>query len=86
MDQPTPPSSTAIATRRIDLELGMADDTIALLLSGCCTRAIVGGLRFGDAILPEVRRHAAGTDVSVDALPGLDDGMSDLLFERRAHA
>jgi hypothetical protein len=74
--------SPHITTRRIDLELGMADDAIALLRSGFSTRVIVGGLRFGDALLPVVRRHARGTGVTVVALPGVDDGQADLLFQR----
>ena len=61
----------------------MADDAIAMLVRGGATRAIVGGLRFGDALLPEVRRHARGTGVTVEALPGIDDAPSDLLFRRQ---
>ena len=60
----------------------MADDAIALVRSGQFPRVIVGGLRFGDELLPEVRRHARGTDVTVVPLPGVDDGPADLLFER----
>jgi hypothetical protein len=69
--------------RRIDIELRMADDAIALLVQGAATRAIVGGLRFGDALLPEVRRHALGTGVVVEPLPCVDEGLVDLLFQRR---
>jgi hypothetical protein len=61
----------------------MADDAIALLERGGGTRAIVGGLRFGEALLSEIRRHALGTHVTVEALPGVDDAPSDLLFRRR---
>lgn len=60
----------------------MADDAITLLAVGGGTRAVVGGLRFGEALLPEVRRHALGTGVTVEALPGIDDGPMDLLFQR----
>ncbi len=71
---------SASAARRIDQELRLADGAIALLQRGGGTRAIVGGLRFGDALLPEVRRHAKGTGVTVEALPRIDDAPSDLLF------
>lgn len=64
----------------MEQELRIADDVIALLERGGGTRAIVGGLRFGDALLPEIRRRASGTGVSVDAVPGIDDGPTDLLF------
>jgi hypothetical protein len=83
MDPQPLPGTDPAAARRIDLELGMADDAIALLLSGAATRAIVGGLRFGEALLPEVRRHARGTGVTVDVLPGIDDAPADLLFQRQ---
>lgn len=86
MDERTSrPSASAIA-RRIDQELRIADGAIALLQRGGGTRAIVGGLRFGDALLPEVRRHTRGTDVTVEALPGIDDAPSDLLFRRSTGA
>jgi hypothetical protein len=83
MDPRVPNPSTAEVTRRIDRELRMADDAITLLESGGGTRAIVGGLRFGEALLPEIRRHALGTHVTVEALPGVDDAPSDLLFQLR---
>jgi hypothetical protein len=82
MAAPTPDPSTAETARRIDQELRLADDAIALLEHGGGTRAIVGGLRFGEALLPEIRRHALGTGVTVEALPGIDDGPADLLFQR----
>jgi hypothetical protein len=71
---------------RIDQELGLADGAIAILRTGCSTRVLVGGLRFGDALLPEVRQHAMGTGISVVALPGIDDGPVDLLFSRDGKA
>jgi hypothetical protein len=76
------PRSPDIARRQIDRELRLADDALALLRSGRFTRVIVGGLRFGDALLPEVRRRARGTDITVTPLPGIDDGPADLLFQR----
>jgi hypothetical protein len=84
MDPQPLPAIDPVAARRIDLELGMADDAIALLLQGGATRAIVGGLRFGEALLPEVRRHALGTGVTVEVLPAIDDAPADLLFQRQA--
>lgn len=60
----------------------MADDAIALLRSGFSTRVIVGGLRFAAELLPEVRRHARGSDITVVPLAGVDDGPADLLFQR----
>ena len=46
---------------RIDRELVLADGAIELLRTGCSTRVVVGGLWFGEQLLPELRRHAAGT-------------------------
>ena len=74
--------SRDIAIRQIDRELDMADGAIALVVSGHFPRVIVGGLRFGDQLLPEVQRHARGADVIVTPLPGVDDGPIDLLFQR----
>lgn len=82
MDPRTSRHPSSAAASRIDQELRLADGAIALLQRGGGTRAIVGGLRFGDALLPEVRRHARGTGVTVEALPGIDDAPSDLLFRR----
>jgi hypothetical protein len=82
MDPRTTRRPAPAAASRIDQELRLADGAIALLQQGGGTRAIVGGLRFGDALLPEVRRHAMGTGITVEALPGIDDAPSDLLFRR----
>ena len=81
-DDPDDARSPNLTRRQIDRELQLADDAIALVRSGSFRRVIVGGLRFGDALLPEVRRHARGTDITVTRLPGIDDGPADLLFQR----
>ena len=82
MDRTDGDISRQTATSRIDQELDLADGAIALLRTGRSTRVVVGGLRFGEALLPEVRRHALGTGVSVVALPGIDDAPASLLFSR----
>jgi hypothetical protein len=84
MDPQQLPGVDQVASRRIDLELGIADDAIALLRQGGATRAIVGGSCFGEALLPEVRRHARGTGVTVVVLPAIDDAPAALLFQREA--
>jgi hypothetical protein len=86
MDPRSDPPSPGATRRQIDRELRLEDDAIALLLTGSFTRVIVGGLRFGDQLLPEVRRHTRGTDITVTPIPGVEDRPADLLFQRAGAA
>jgi hypothetical protein len=77
-----PGSQRGSAQRSLEREDRLIRGTIALVASGAASRAVVGSLRFGTALLEPARRSAASVRVRVVPLWTLDDAVTALRVER----
>jgi hypothetical protein len=78
------PKDPAI-TWRVDTELRMLADAVELVRSGASERVTLGGLRFGDQLLPRARSLAARAGVSAVGVYGTDESAgTDIVIERQA--
>ncbi len=83
------PSGTATpvlnvpARQRIAHELTLVRGAIALVATHGSRRVTVGGLLFGEQLLPQVRRLAQEDDVEIRALWNADESGCDICVEAR---
>jgi hypothetical protein len=68
--------------RTLDHELSLVREAIALVASGGSARVVVGGLRFGEALLTTARDLAAQAGVRLVPLWMPDDAGADIAIER----
>jgi hypothetical protein len=66
----------------IERELQIVREAIALVAGGGARRVVVGGLRFGDALLGPGSRLALEAGVRVTRVATADDARADLAVER----
>ena len=79
------PADPAI-TDRVDIELRMLADALELVRSGASERVTLGGLQFGDQILPRARTLAARAGLSAIPIYGTDETAgTDIVIERPPH-
>jgi hypothetical protein len=76
-------SPSAEAARRLDRELGLVSDAIALVASGSMPRVVVAGLRLSRVVLPEAERLADLAGVRIVPLWTTDEQQFDLRVERK---
>ena len=68
----------------LEHEMRLIDEAIALVASGGAPRAIVAGLRLGEAIVEPARQMAREAGVRVVPLWRADEGGADIAVERIA--
>lgn len=81
MDRFPDQSSTEVG-RALEHELNLVRDAIAMVAGGGAPRVIVGGLRFGEALLTTARGMAAEAGVRLVPLWMPDDAGADIAVER----
>ena len=83
MDQSTDP--TASVGRTLEQEMNLVRDAIAMVASGAAPRVIVGGLRFGEALLSSSQHLATEAGVRLVPIWVPDDAGADIAVERFDH-
>lgn len=81
MDQYTDQPATSVG-RTLDQELSLVREAIALVASGGSRRVVVGGLRFGEALLVPAQTLATEAGVRLVPLWMPDDAGADIAVER----
>lgn len=66
----------------LDHEMGLVREAISMVASGGSRRVVVGGLRFGEALLAPTRGLAAAAGVRLVPLWMPDDAGADIAIER----
>jgi hypothetical protein len=67
---------------RLEHEVALIRDAIALVASGGAPRVVVAGLKLGDALLPTARRMADQAGVRIVPLWRADEAGLDVAVER----
>ena len=81
MDRPTDRPATR-AGRTLEQEMDLVRDAIVMVAGGGAPRVVLGGLRFGEALLPTARELATEAGVRVVPLWMPDDAGADIAIER----
>jgi hypothetical protein len=81
MDQSTDQSTSRVG-RTLDHEMDLVREAIKMVASGGSRRVVVGGLRFGEALLVPARVLAAEAGVRLIPLWMPDDAGADIAIER----
>jgi hypothetical protein len=81
MDQSTDPSAMR-AGRTLEQEMNLVREAIVMVASGRAPRVVVGGLHFGEALLPTARGLATEAGVRVVPLWLPEDVGADIAVER----
>jgi hypothetical protein len=81
MDQPTDQSAARVG-RTLELEMTLVREAIAMVAGGGARRVVVGGLRFGEALLVPARGLATEAGVRLVPLWMPDDAGADIAVER----
>jgi hypothetical protein len=81
MDQ-SPDQTAARVGRTLELEMNLVRDAIAMVATGGAPRVVVGGLRFGEALLATARGLATEAGVRLVPLWMPDDAGADIAVER----
>jgi len=81
MDQSTEQPASSVG-RTLDQELNLVREAIALVASGGSRRVVVGGLRFGEALLVPAQMLATEAGVRLIPLWMPDDAGADIAVER----
>lgn len=81
MDHSTDQSVTRVE-RTLDHEMNLVREAIAMVASGTSRRVVVGGLRFGEALLVPAHGLAAEAGVRLVPLWMPDDAGADIAIER----
>jgi hypothetical protein len=72
-----------IVSTRVDIELRMLIDAVALVTSGATERVTLGGLQFGAQLLPRARGMAIRSGLVARALYSTDETAgTDIVIER----
>ena len=79
MEQPTDQSPHRVGT--FDYEMTLVREAIVMVASGGSRRVILGGLRFGDALISPARGLAAEAGVRLVPLWTPGDGGADIAVE-----
>ena len=74
--------STAQVGRTLEIEMRLVRDAIAMVASGGSPRVVLGGLRFGEALLASGRLLATEAGVRLVPLWMPDDVGADIAVER----
>ena len=81
MESSTDRTASSVA-RTLEQEMALVREAIAMVASGASPRVVVGGLRFGEALLTESRSAAAEAGVRIVPLWMPDDAGADIAVER----
>jgi hypothetical protein len=81
MDQSQDQSATPVG-RTLEHEMTLVRNAIEMVASGRSRRVVVGGLRFGEALLVPARGLAAEAGVRLVPLWMPDDAGADIAIER----
>jgi hypothetical protein len=81
MDQSTDQSGVGVE-RTLEHEMNLVREAIALVAGGGSRRVVVGGLRFGEALLVSARGLAGDAGVRLVPLWMPDDAGADIAIER----
>ncbi len=81
MDQPTDQLAARVG-RTLELEMTLVREAIAMVAGGGAPRVVVGGLRFGEALLATARGLATEVGVRLVPLWMPDDAGADIAVER----
>ena len=81
MDQ-LPDQSPTRVSRTLEIEMNLVRDAIAMVAGGGSPRVVLGGLRFGEALLASARILAAEAGVRLVPLWMPDDAGADIAIER----
>jgi hypothetical protein len=81
MDESTDQSATRVG-RTLEHEMNLVWEAIAMVASGGSRRVVVGGLRFGEALLVPARGLAREAGVRLVPLWMPDDAGADIAVER----
>jgi hypothetical protein len=80
MEQPTNQSTTHVG-RTLEYEMTLVREAIAMVASGGSRRVVVGGLRFGEALIVPARGLATEAGVRLVPLWMPDDAGADIAVE-----
>ncbi len=81
MDQSTDQSAAWVG-QTLEQEMNLVREAIAMVASGGSRRVVVGGLRFGEALLVPARGLATESGVRLVPLWMPDDAGADIAVER----
>jgi hypothetical protein len=81
MDRSTDQSATRVG-RTLEHEMDLVREAIAMVAGGASPRVVVGGLRFGEALLAIAGVLAAESGVRLVPLWMPDDAGADIAIER----
>jgi hypothetical protein len=81
MDQSSGDSATRVG-RTLEHEMDLVREAIAMVASGRSRRVIIGGIRFGEALLAPARAMASEAGVRLVPLWMPDDAGADIAVER----
>jgi hypothetical protein len=78
----SPDQSAIRVERTLEHEMSLVREAIAMVAGGTSRRVVVGGLRFGEALLVPARELATQAGVRLVPLWMPDDAGADIAFER----
>jgi hypothetical protein len=81
MDESADQTATRVG-RTLEHEMGLVREAIAMVATGGLRRVVVGGLRFGEALLVPARALATESGVRLIPLWTPDDAGADIAVER----
>ena len=74
--------TASIVPETLEREMRLVREAIAFVSSGYTARVVVGGIRFGEALLPQAGRLALEAGVRIVPLWTSDEAGIDLAVER----
>ncbi len=74
--------SAARVERKLEYEMNLVREAIAMVANGASPRVVVGGLRFGEALIAPARGLATEAGVRLVPIWMPDDAGADIAFER----
>jgi hypothetical protein len=74
--------TAAVVPETIERELRLVHEAIVFVSSGGASRVVVGGIRFGEALLPQARQLALEAGVRIVPLWTSDEAGVDIAVER----
>jgi hypothetical protein len=74
--------TAAVVPETIERELRLVREAIAFVSSGNAARVVVGGIRFGEALLPMAEQLAQDAGVRIVPLWTSDEAGIDIAIER----
>jgi len=72
-----------VVSMRIDHEMSLIQEAIALVRVGCASRVVVASLHFGDELMPRARALAGLSGLKVTPLWTLDEQHHSVAIEPR---